>query len=52
MPIADKMIKMVESASMIKKMFEEGSQMKEKYGRISKCFFGFCQDEDKNFLQT
>ncbi|MCD4742883.1 MAG: pyridoxal phosphate-dependent aminotransferase [Desulfobacteraceae bacterium] len=32
MPIADKMIKMVEAASMIKKMFEEGSQMKEKYG--------------------
>ena len=32
MPIADKMTKMVEAASMIKKMFEEGSQMKEKYG--------------------
>jgi aspartate aminotransferase len=32
MPIADKMIKMVESASMIRKMFEEGARLKEKYG--------------------
>ncbi|MEN8211322.1 MAG: pyridoxal phosphate-dependent aminotransferase, partial [Thermodesulfobacteriota bacterium] len=32
MPIADKMVKMVESASMIRKMFEEGIRMKEKYG--------------------
>jgi aspartate aminotransferase len=32
MPIADKMVKMVEAASMIRKMFEEGIQMKEKYG--------------------
>jgi len=32
MPIADKMIKMVESASMIRKMFEEGIKMREKYG--------------------
>ncbi len=32
MPIADKMVNMVESASMIRKMFEEGIRMKEKYG--------------------
>jgi aspartate aminotransferase len=32
MPIADKMIKMVESASIIRKMFEEGARLKEKYG--------------------
>lgn len=32
MPIADKMVLMLESASMIRKMFEEGIQMKEKYG--------------------
>ncbi|NOX34163.1 MAG: pyridoxal phosphate-dependent aminotransferase [Deltaproteobacteria bacterium] len=32
MPIADKMVKMVEAASMIRKMFEEGISMKEKYG--------------------
>jgi aspartate aminotransferase len=32
MPIADKMVKMVEAASMIRKMFEEGTQMREKYG--------------------
>ncbi|MBU1340599.1 MAG: pyridoxal phosphate-dependent aminotransferase [Proteobacteria bacterium] len=32
MPIADKMIKMVESASMIRKMFEEGIKMREKFG--------------------
>ena len=32
MPIADKMVKMVESASMIRKMFEEGIHMREKYG--------------------
>ncbi len=32
MPIADKMIKMVEGASMIRKMFEEGIKMKEQYG--------------------
>ncbi len=32
MPIADKMIKMVEGASMIRKMFEEGIKMKEKFG--------------------
>ena len=32
MPIADKMVKIVESASMIRKMFEEGIRMKEKYG--------------------
>jgi aspartate aminotransferase len=32
MPIADKMVKMVEAASMIRKMFEEGIRMKEKYG--------------------
>ncbi|MBA3008813.1 MAG: pyridoxal phosphate-dependent aminotransferase [Proteobacteria bacterium] len=32
MPIADKMVKMVESASMIRKMFEEGARLKEKYG--------------------
>ena len=32
MPIADKMVKMVESASMIRKMFEEGIRMREKYG--------------------
>lgn len=32
MPIADKMTKMVEGASMIRKMFEEGIKMKEKYG--------------------
>ncbi|MCP3898674.1 MAG: pyridoxal phosphate-dependent aminotransferase [Desulfobacteraceae bacterium] len=32
MPIADKMVKMVEGASMIRKMFEEGIKMKEKYG--------------------
>lgn len=32
MPIADKMIKMVESSSMIRKMFEEGNRLKAKYG--------------------
>lgn len=32
MPIADKMVHMVEAASMIRKMFEEGIRMKEKYG--------------------
>lgn len=32
MPIAEKMIKMVEAASMIRKMFEEGIKMREKYG--------------------
>ncbi len=32
MPIADKMVTMVEAASMIRKMFEEGIQMREKYG--------------------
>ncbi len=32
MPIADKMVKMVEAASMIRKMFEEGIRMKEKFG--------------------
>lgn len=32
MPIADKMVKMVAAASMIRKMFEDGIRMKEKYG--------------------
>jgi len=32
MPIADKMVKMVEAASMIRKMFEEGLEMKKKFG--------------------
>lgn len=32
MPIADKMVAMVEAASMIRKMFEEGIKMKEKFG--------------------
>lgn len=32
MPIADKMVKMVESASMIRKMFEEGARLKETFG--------------------
>ncbi len=32
MPIADKMVKIVESASMIRKMFEEGIRMREKFG--------------------
>jgi aspartate aminotransferase len=32
MPIADKMVKMVEAASMIRKMFEQGIQMKETFG--------------------
>ena len=32
MPIADKMVKMVQAASMIRKMFEEGIQMREKFG--------------------
>lgn len=32
MPIADKMVKMVEAASMIRKMFEEGIRMREKFG--------------------
>ncbi|MCG8565397.1 MAG: pyridoxal phosphate-dependent aminotransferase [Desulfobacterales bacterium] len=32
MPIADKMIQMVEAASMIRKMFEEGIRMREKFG--------------------
>jgi aspartate aminotransferase len=32
MPIADKMVKMVEAASFIRKMFEEGIRMKEKFG--------------------
>lgn len=32
MPIAEKMVKMVEAASMIRKMFEEGIRMREKFG--------------------
>ncbi|WP_022668152.1 pyridoxal phosphate-dependent aminotransferase [Desulfospira joergensenii] len=32
MPIAEKMVKVVEAASMIRKMFEEGIRMREKYG--------------------
>lgn len=32
MPIADKMVKMVESASMIRKMFEEGARLRERFG--------------------
>ncbi len=32
MPIAEKMIKMVEVASMIKKMFEEGARLKAEHG--------------------
>ncbi|MFH2091487.1 MAG: pyridoxal phosphate-dependent aminotransferase [Pseudomonadota bacterium] len=32
MPIADRMVAMVESASMIRKMFEQGILMKEQYG--------------------
>lgn len=32
MPIADKMVKMVEAASMIRKMFEEGLERKKKFG--------------------
>ncbi len=32
MPIADKMVKMVEAASTIRKMFEEGIRMREKFG--------------------
>ncbi|MDT8378619.1 MAG: pyridoxal phosphate-dependent aminotransferase [Desulfotignum sp.] len=32
MPIADKMVKMVEAASFIRKMFEEGIRMREKFG--------------------
>ncbi len=32
MPIADKMVKMVEAASTIRKMFEEGIRMKETFG--------------------
>lgn len=32
MPIADKMVKMVKAASMIRKMFEQGMQLKEKFG--------------------
>jgi len=32
MPIAEKMVKMVEAASMIRKMFEEGIRMRETYG--------------------
>lgn len=32
MPIADKMVGMVEAASMIRKMFEEGIKMREKFG--------------------
>ncbi len=32
MPIADKMVKMVKAASMIRKMFEDGIKMKEKFG--------------------
>ncbi len=32
MPIADKMVKMVESASFIRKMFEEGIRLREKFG--------------------
>jgi len=32
MPIAERMVKMVESASMIRKMFEEGARLREKYG--------------------
>ena len=32
MPIADKMVGIVKSASMIRKMFEEGIRMREKFG--------------------
>ena len=32
MPIADKMVQMVENASMIRKMFEEGAQLKAQHG--------------------
>jgi aspartate aminotransferase len=32
MPIADKMVRMVEAASFIRKMFEEGIRMREKFG--------------------
>jgi len=32
MPIADKMVKMVDNASMIRKMFEEGAQLKAQHG--------------------
>ncbi len=32
MPIADKMVNFVEAASMIRKMFEEGIRLKEKFG--------------------
>jgi len=32
MPIAEKMVKMVEGSSLIRKMFEEGAKLKEQYG--------------------
>ena len=32
MPIADKMVKMVDNASMIRKMFEEGARLKAEHG--------------------
>ena len=32
MPIAEKMVKMVEIAAMIKKMFEEGAKLKAEHG--------------------
>ena len=32
MPIADKMVGIVKSASMIRKMFEEGIRMREQFG--------------------
>jgi hypothetical protein len=32
MPIAEKMIKMVEGMAMVKKMFEEGARLKAEHG--------------------
>ena len=33
MPIAERMVSMVEGSSMIRKMFEEGARLKAKYGQ-------------------
>ena len=32
MPIADKMVKMVEAMAMVKQMFEEGARLRAEYG--------------------
>ena len=32
MPVADKMVEMIDKSSMIRKMFEEGAKLKAKHG--------------------